>query len=137
MIGVSVSGKGRVVVGVAALGLAASTLLGCSSGPKVDGTYYLKGANGRDVALGQLVIKDGKLTHHEYECGVDNDPDVTSTGEFNKDRTQVIWTVAGDDTRNERTGTETFLTSDTSVTIDGDISTCATTPKLARPCSLN
>ena len=118
----SVSGKGRVVVGVAALGLAASTLLGCSSGPKVDGTYYLKGANGSDYRLGQLVIKDGKLTHHEYNCkGVYNEPDVTSTGEFNKERTQVIWTVAGKDKRNDRTGTETFSTSDTSVTIGGDI----------------
>ncbi len=122
MIRGSVSGRARVAAGVAVLGLAASTLLGCSSGPKVDGTYYKKEANGRSDILGQLLIKDGKLTHHEYECeGVYDEPDVTSTGEFNKDRTQVVWTVAGDDTRNDRTGTETFSTSDTSVTIGKDI----------------
>lgn len=121
MIRGSVSGRARVAAGVAVLGLAASTLLGCSSGPKLDGTYYTEGVNDRDI-LGHLVIKDGKLTHHEYECkGVYDRAEVTSTGEFNKDRTQVVWTVAGEDTRNERTGTETFSATDSSVTISGDV----------------
>lgn len=109
---------------VTAAALASLTLVptGCgSSSSDLDGTYYIEEANSTSD-LGQLVIEDGALTHHEYGCeGVYDEPDVTSTGEFNDDQTQIVWTVAGDDQRNERTGTESITVSDTSITLDGDV----------------
>lgn len=107
-----------------AAALASLTLVptGCSgSNSDPDGTYYIEEANSTSD-LGQLVIEDGALTHHEYGCeGVYDEPDVTSTGEFNDDQTQIVWTVAGDDRRNERTGIESVAVSDTSITLDGDV----------------
>ncbi|MEU6019630.1 hypothetical protein ABZ826_38455 [Streptomyces sp. NPDC047515] len=113
----------------AALAAGALMLTACggSSGDSdssLDGTYYIKGVNGTSE-LGQLVVKGNTVSHHEYTCdGVYEEPDVTSTGEFNKDRTQIIWTVAGDDSRNERTGTESISTSDTSISINGNAYVC-------------
>lgn len=110
------------MVSVAASATALLALTGCSGGgPSLDGTYYVDEANGTSE-LGQLVVKNGELTHHEYTCdGIYEEPDVTSTGEFNDDRTQVVWTIAGDDTRNDRVGTEPIIVSDTSITISGDV----------------
>ncbi|MFF1917047.1 hypothetical protein ACFVYE_36960 [Streptomyces sp. NPDC058239] len=86
----------------------------------LDGTYYIKDVNGTSE-LGQLVVKGNTVSHQEYTCdGVYEEPDVTSTGEFNKDQAQIIWMVAGDDSRNERTGTESISTSDTSISINGN-----------------
>ena len=42
-------------------------------------------------------------------------------GEFNDDRTQVVWTVAGDDSRNERTGTEQVAIGETSISFGSDV----------------
>lgn len=106
-----------------ALGLAgALALTGCSGGgPNLDGTYFTETAN-NSGDLGHLVIKDGQLTHHEYKCeGIYEEPDVTSTGEFTEDRNSIVWTVAGDDMRNERVGTEPITVSDTSITISSDV----------------
>lgn len=94
-------------------------LTGCggSASAAADGTYYTQDIN-NSGDLGQLVVEGGKLTHHEYTCeGVYEEPDVTSTGEFTEDGAQIVWTVAGSDRRNERTGTESVTTSDTSITI--------------------
>lgn len=62
------------------------------------------------------------VTHHEYGCdGVYEEPDVSSTGELSSDKGRVVWTIAGDDARNERTGTETVTVSDSSITVGGDV----------------
>lgn len=114
--------RAKLVATGAALAGVALVLAGCGGSiSDLDGTYYIEEANSTSD-LGQLVIEDGTLTHHEYGCeGVYDEPDVTSTGEFNEDQTQAIWTVAGDDQRNERTGTESMTVGDTSITIDGDV----------------
>lgn len=110
---------------IAALAAGSLILTACSgssdsgSASKLDGTYYLKDINGTSD-LGQLVVKGNTVSHHEYTCdGVYEKPDVTSTGEFSKDQSQIVWTVAGEDSRNERTGSESVSTSDTSVSISG------------------
>ncbi|MFC0674517.1 hypothetical protein [Brachybacterium hainanense] len=114
----------RRATSASAIAVAAAALLalaGCSGGSSADGTYYIEDVNGTSN-LGQLVVEDGQLTHHEYKCeGVYEKPEVTSMGEFNDDRTQVIWTVAGDDSRNERTGTEQVTVSETSISFGGDV----------------
>ncbi|MFC9755225.1 hypothetical protein [Streptomyces sp. NPDC056921] len=117
--------RARIFATAAALAAGALMLTACggSSGDSdsgLDGTYYIKDVNGTSQ-LGQLVVKGHTVSHQEYTCdGVNEDPDVTSTGEANKDQTQIIWTVAGDDSRNERTGTESISTGDTSISIDGN-----------------
>ncbi|MFD9604716.1 hypothetical protein [Streptomyces sp. NPDC059970] len=118
--------RAKIAATAAALAAGALMLTACggSSGgsdSSLDGTYYIKDVNGTSE-LGQLVVKGNTVSHHEYTCdGVYEEPDVTSTGEFNKDQTQIIWTVAGDDSRNERTGTESISTSDnTSISINGN-----------------
>ncbi|MGW6604241.1 hypothetical protein [Streptomyces sp. NPDC055036] len=115
--------RGKITVTVAALAAGAFMLTACSggSGSNLDGTFYIKGVNGTSE-LGQLVVKGNIVSHHEYTCdGVYAEPDVTSTGEFNKDQTRIIWTITGSDSRNERTGTESVSISDTSVSIDGNV----------------
>lgn len=115
--------QARISATAAALAAGALMLTACggSSGDSdngLDGTYYIEDVNGTS-GLGQLVVKGNTVSHHEYTCdGVYEEPDVTSTGELSKDQTQIIWTVAGDDSRNERTGTESISTSDTSIGID-------------------
>lgn len=107
----------------AALAGIALALTGCggSASAAADGTYYTQDIN-NSGDLGQLVVEGGKLTHHEYTCeGVYEEPDVTSTGEFTEDGAQIVWTVAGSDRRNERTGTESVTTSDTSITIGDNV----------------
>lgn len=105
---------------MALAGLALTFVLaGCGSNN--DGTYYIEDVNGT-TDLGQLVIDGDSVTHHEYNCeGIDEEPDVTSTGEFNDDQSQITWTVAGDDMRNDRTGTESVTFSDSSITVGEDI----------------
>ncbi|MFF1558418.1 hypothetical protein [Streptomyces sp. NPDC058279] len=110
---------------VAALAAGSLILTACGgssdSAGKLDGTYYVKDVNGTSQ-LGQLVVKGNSVSHHEYTCdGVYDEPDVTSTGEFTKDQTQIIWTVAGDDSRNKRTGSESISTSNTSISIGGSV----------------
>ncbi|MFJ6759940.1 hypothetical protein ACIQNK_33580 [Streptomyces sp. NPDC091273] len=112
-----------MTVSIAALAASSLILTACSGSSdgagKLDGTYYVKDINGTSD-LGQLVVKGNSVSHHEYNCdGVYEKPSVTSTGEFNKDQSQIIWTVAGDDTRNERTGSESIATSETSISISG------------------
>lgn len=109
-----------IVLAVAGVGLAVS-LSGCSQGSDPDGTYYVTEINGTSD-LGQLVVDGDSVTHHEYGCdGLYEEPDVTSTGELSRDQGRVVWTVAGDDARNERTGTETVTVSDSSITVGGDV----------------
>ncbi|WP_405824087.1 hypothetical protein OG705_28830 [Streptomyces sp. NBC_00838] len=117
----------RVKIAVSIAALAAGSLIftacsgssGSDSASKLDGTYYVKDINGTSD-LGQLVVKGNAVSHHEYTCdGVYEKPDVTSTGEFNKDQSQIIWTVAGEDSRNERIGNESVSTSDTSISVSG------------------
>ncbi|MFD7661228.1 hypothetical protein [Streptomyces sp. NPDC059788] len=113
----------KISVFIAALAAASLMLTACSgssdSGGDLDGTYYVKDVNGTSD-LGQLVVRGNTVSHHEYTCdGVYEKPDVTSTGEFNKDQSQIIWTVAGEDSRNKRTGSEPVSTSGTSVSISG------------------
>ncbi|MFD3665732.1 hypothetical protein ACFWVF_34865 [Streptomyces sp. NPDC058659] len=113
--------RAKITVSIAALAAGSLILTACSgsSDSELDGTYYIKDVNGTSQ-LGQLVVKGNNVSHHEYDCdGVYEEPDVTSTGEFNKDQSQIIWTVAGEDTRNERTGTEPISTSDTSISVSG------------------
>ncbi|MFE4983854.1 hypothetical protein ACFRFO_09665 [Streptomyces sp. NPDC056664] len=115
--------RAKITVSIAALAAGSLILTACSgssdSASKLDGTYYIKDVNGTSQ-LGQLVVKGNNVSHHEYDCdGVYEKPDVTSTGEFSKDQSQIIWTVAGEDTRNERTGTEPISTSDTSISVSG------------------
>ncbi|MFF0751995.1 hypothetical protein [Streptomyces sp. NPDC004267] len=118
--------RAKIAASIAALAAGSLILTACSgssggSDSKLDGTYYIKDVNGTSD-LGQLVVKGNNVSHHEYECdGVYEEPDVTSTGEFNKDQSQIIWTVAGDDPRNERTGSESISTSDTSISISGSV----------------
>ncbi|MEV4430771.1 hypothetical protein AB0K23_36555 [Streptomyces sp. NPDC049602] len=115
--------QAKIAVSIGALAAGSLILTACSgsSGSKRDGTYYIKDVNGTSD-LGQLVVKGNTVSHHEYDCdGVYEKPDVTSTGEFNKDQSQIIWTVAGEDTRNERTGSEPISTSDTSISISGSV----------------
>lgn len=89
------------------------------SASTLDGTYYVKDINSTSD-LGQLVVKGNTVSHHEYTCdGVYEKPDVTSTGEFNGNQSQIIWTVAGEDSRNERIGNESVSTSDTSISVSG------------------
>ncbi|MGW5928784.1 hypothetical protein ACWF2L_21420 [Streptomyces anulatus] len=114
----------RIAVSIAALAAGSLILTACSgnsdSASKLDGTYYVKDVNGTSE-LGQLVVKGNTVSHHEYTCdGVYEKPDVTSTGEFNKDQSQIAWTVAGEDSRNERTGSESVSTSETSISISGN-----------------
>ncbi len=112
--------RSRVVTVAVALAVASLALTACS-GSSIDGTYYVQDIN-NSSDLGQLVVNGEALTHHEYTCdGVYEEPDVTSTGEFNEDRTQVLWSVAGGDMRNKRTGTESVTISGTSISIDGDV----------------
>jgi len=112
--------KKRYVLAVAGAGLALS-LTGCSGGSDLDGTYYIEEINGTSD-LGQLVVDGGTVAHHEYSCdGVYEEPDVTSTGELNSGESQVVWTAAGGDSRNERTGTEAVTISDSSITVGGDV----------------
>lgn len=112
--------KTSYVLAVAGIGLALS-LTACSGGSGLDGTYYIEEVNGTSD-LGQLVVDGGTVAHHEYSCdGVYEEPDVTSTGELNTGESQVVWTVAGGDRRNERTGTEAFTISDSSITVGGDV----------------
>ncbi|MFD4945550.1 hypothetical protein ACFWNT_24220 [Streptomyces sp. NPDC058409] len=117
--------RAKIAATAAALAAGALMLTACGgssgdSGSGLNGTYYIKDVNGTSQ-LGQLVVKGNTVSHQEYTCdGVYEEPDVTSTGEFNKDQTQIIWTVAGDDSRNERTGTESVSTGDTSISIDGN-----------------
>lgn len=117
--------RAKIAVSIAALAAGSLILTACSgsndsgSGSKLDGTYYVKDVNGTSE-LGQLVVKGNSVSHHEYTCdGVYEKPDVTSTGEFNKGQSQIIWTVAGEDSRNKRTGSESISTSDTSISISG------------------
>ncbi|MFF0437502.1 hypothetical protein ACFYU9_35475 [Streptomyces sp. NPDC004327] len=118
--------RAKIAASIAALAAGSLILTACSGGSggsasKLDGTYYIKDVNGTSD-LGQLVVKGNNVSHHEYECdGVYEEPDVTSTGEFNTDQSQIIWTVAGDDPRNERTGSESISTSDTSISISGSV----------------
>ncbi|MFG2230421.1 hypothetical protein ACGFNX_10415 [Streptomyces sp. NPDC048723] len=111
----------KIAVSIGALAAGSLILTACSgsSDSKRDGTYYVKDVNGTSD-LGQLVVKGNSVSHHEYSCdGVYEKPGVTSTGEFNKDQSQIIWTVAGDDSRNKRTGSEPISTSETSISISG------------------
>ncbi|MCM2394193.1 hypothetical protein [Streptomyces albipurpureus] len=113
----------KIAVSIAALAAGSLVLTACSgssgSARKLDGTYYVKDVNGTSE-LGQMVVKGNSVSHHEYTCdGVYEKPDVTSTGELNKDQSQIIWTVAGEDSRNKRTGSEPIATSDTSISISG------------------
>ncbi|AYG80266.1 hypothetical protein DWB77_02397 [Streptomyces hundungensis] len=112
----------KIAVSIGALAASSLILTACGSsdsGDNRDGTYYIKDVNGTSD-LGQLVVKGNSVSHHEYSCdGVYEEPDVTSTGEFNKDQSQIIWTVAGDDPRNKRTGSEPIAISDTSISISG------------------
>ena len=109
----------RFAAMTAAMAGIALLLGGCGS--SVDGTYYVEDVNGSSD-LGRLVIKGDKLEHTELECeGVYDDPSILSTGEFNDDKTQVTWLVAGDDERNERVGTESVTISDNSITIGDDV----------------
>lgn len=115
--------RAKMTVSIAALAASSLILTACGgssdSASKLDGTYYVKDINGTSD-LGQLVVKGNSVSHHEYNCdGVYQKPGVTSTGEFNKDQSQIIWTVVGDDTRNERTGSEPIATSETSISISG------------------
>ncbi|MFJ9646161.1 hypothetical protein [Streptomyces sp. NPDC101206] len=115
--------RAKIAVSIAALAAGSLILTACSGSSdgasKLDGIYYIKNVNGTSH-LGQLVVKGNNVSHHEYSCdGVYEKPDVTSTGEFNKDQSQIIWTVAGDDTRNKRTGSESISTSTTSISISG------------------
>ncbi|MEV7867251.1 hypothetical protein AB0P17_14390 [Streptomyces sp. NPDC088124] len=118
--------RAKIAVSVAALAAGSLVLTACGgsggssgSASKLDGTYYVKDVNGTSE-LGQLVVKGNSASHHEYTCdGVYEKPGVTSTGEFNKDQSQIIWTVAGADSRNKRTGSESISTSDTSISISG------------------
>ncbi|MFK0256630.1 hypothetical protein [Streptomyces sp. NPDC090445] len=115
--------RAKITVSIAALAAGSLILTACSgssaSASKLDGTYYVKDVNGTSD-LGQLVVKGNGVSHHEYSCdGVYEEPDVTSTGEFNKDQSQIIWTVAGEDSRNKRTGSEPISTSNTSISISG------------------
>jgi len=104
----------------AALGAITLGLTACG-GDSTDGTYYIQDINGTSD-LGQLVVEGDTFTHHEYDCdGVYDEPGVTSVGETNEDGTQVTWTMAGDDSRNERTGTETLAITDSSITIGDDV----------------
>ncbi|MFJ6484249.1 MULTISPECIES: hypothetical protein [unclassified Streptomyces] len=117
--------RAKMTVSIAALAAGSLILTACSgssdSASKLDGTYYVKDVNGTSK-LGQLVVNGNGVSHHEYNCdGVYKEPDVTSTGEFNKDQSQIIWTVAGDDTRNRRTGSESISTSNTSISIGGSV----------------
>ncbi len=106
---------------VAATGLALAVTLSSCAGSNNDGTYYIADVNGT-AALGQLVVEGNTFTHHEYDCeGIRNESDVISVGELNDDSTQVVWTMAGDDMRNDRTGTQSVTVSDTSIGIDGDV----------------
>ncbi|NEA14210.1 hypothetical protein [Streptomyces halstedii] len=113
----------KIAVSVAALAAGSLILTACGGSgdgaSKLDGTYYVKDVNGTSE-LGQLVVKGNSVSHHEYTCdGVYEKPGVTSTGEFNKDQSQIIWTVAGEDSRNQRTGSESVSTSATSISISG------------------
>lgn len=109
------------VLALAGVGLAVGGLAACSGGSGLDGTYYIKEVNGTSD-LGQLVVDGGTVTHHEYGCeGVYEEAAVTSTGEMNSDESQIVWTVAGGDSRNERTGTEVITISDSSITVGGDV----------------
>ncbi|MGW7328425.1 hypothetical protein ACWGIU_07390 [Streptomyces sp. NPDC054840] len=117
--------RAKIAVSIAALAAGSLILTACSgssdsgSASKLDGTYYVKDVNGTSQ-LGQLVVKGNSVSHHEYDCdGVYEKPGVTSTGEFNKDQSQIIWTVAGEDSRNKRTGSESISTSETSISISG------------------
>ncbi|MBD0670016.1 hypothetical protein BU198_04655 [Streptomyces sp. CBMA156] len=115
--------RATVAVSISALAAGSLMLTACGassdSAGKLDGTYYVKDVNGTSE-LGQLVVKGNSISHHEYTCdGVYEEPGVTSTGEFNKDRSQIIWTVTGEDSRNKRTGSESISTSDTSISISG------------------
>lgn len=115
----------KITVSIAVLAVGSLILTACSgssdSASKLDGTYYVEDVNGTSE-LGQLVVKGNTVSHHEYTCdGVYEKPDVTSTGEFNKDQSQIVWTVAGEDSRNERTGSESLSTSDTSISISGSV----------------
>ncbi|MFA7767410.1 hypothetical protein [Streptomyces sp. NRRL S-448] len=117
--------RAKIAASIAALAAGSLILTACSgssdsaSAGKLDGTYYIKDVN-RTSDLGQLVVKGNNVSHHEYSCdGVYEEPDVTSTGEFNKDQSQIIWTVAGEDSRNKRTGSESIATSNTSISISG------------------
>ncbi|AXE23908.1 hypothetical protein C0216_10960 [Streptomyces globosus] len=117
--------RAGIAVSVAALAAGSLILTACGgssdSAGKLDGTYYVKDVNGTSD-LGQLVVKGNSVSHHEYGCdGVYEKPGVTSTGEFTKDQTQIIWTVAGDDSRNKRTGSESISTSSTSISIGGSV----------------
>lgn len=117
--------RARIAVSVAALAAGSLILTACGgssdSAGKLDGTYYVKDVNGTSD-LGQLVVKGNSVSHHEYTCdGVYEKPGVTSAGEFTKDQTQIIWTVAGDDSRNKRTGSESISTSNTSISIGGSV----------------
>lgn len=112
--------KKSYVLAVAGIGLALS-LTACSGGSGLDGTYYIEEVNGTSD-LGQLVVDGGTVAHHEYGCdGVYDESDVTSSGELNSDESQVVWTTAGGDRRNERTGTEAVTISDSSITVGGDV----------------
>ncbi|MFF3625123.1 hypothetical protein [Streptomyces sp. NPDC002467] len=120
--------RAKIAVSIATLAAGSLILTACSGSSgssdgagKLDGTYYIKDVNGTSN-LGQLVVKGNSVSHHEYKCdGVYEKPGVTSTGEFNKDQSQIIWTVAGDDTRNKRTGSESISTSNTSISISGSV----------------
>ncbi|MFJ2778327.1 MULTISPECIES: hypothetical protein [unclassified Kitasatospora] len=117
--------RAKIAVSIAALAAGSLILTACGgssdSASKLDGTYYVKDVNGTSE-LGQLVVKGNSVSHHEYTCdGVYEKPGVTSTGEFNKDQSQIIWTVAGEDSRNKRTGSESISTSDTSISISGSV----------------
>lgn len=94
---------------------------GADAGVGLNGTYYVQDVNGTS-GLGQLVVDGEELIHHEYKCeGVYDEPDVTSVGELNADRSQVNWTIAGQDSRNERKGTEALTIGDSSISIGGDV----------------
>ncbi|MEU7155984.1 hypothetical protein AB0A98_06005 [Streptomyces chrestomyceticus] len=120
----------KIAASIAALAAGSLMLTACSGSSdnessdnanKLDGTYYVKDVNGTSE-LGQLVVEGNTVSHHEYTCdGVYEKPGVTSTGEFNKDQSQIIWTVAGEDSRNKRTGSESISTSGKSISISGSV----------------
>lgn len=109
-------------LGAAGTVLTASALIltGCSGGSGLGGTYYTQNGSGTDD-LGQLVIDGNNVQHHEIECeGVVDEPDVTSSGELNDDRTRIVWIVSGQDSRYDRTGTEMIILSESTISLSGD-----------------
>src|SRR5699024_11851659 len=98
----------------AALGAITLGLTACG-GDSTDGTYYIQDINGTSD-LGQLVVEGDTLTHHEYDCdGVYDEPGVTTVGVTNEEDTQDAWTMAGVDSRTERTSTDTLYINVTSI----------------------